>query len=303
MSTFVGIDGGGTRTLAALTDAAGAVLAEAEGPSARIDILDPAAGARELAELTRVVLRRGSAPVPATSLCCALSGAGRASERAALEHALRETGVAQTVVIVPDAEAALEDAFGAGPGLLLISGTGSIAWGRNEAGEVARCGGWGYLLGDEGSGYAIGLAAIRAGLRAHDGRLAETPLLRLVLEHARTDEPDALIRWGAAATRADVAALAPGVIETAASDPCAAGIVETATRELAEHIAALHARLGPWTATVPIAFTGGLIAPGRPLRPFLEGALSEWSLDLALLEREINAALGAAALARFALAQ
>jgi len=303
MSYFVGIDGGGTRTLAALTDAAGTVLAQAEGPSGRVNVLDPSAGARELADLTRVVLLNGSISEPVTSLCCALSGAGRVEDRNALEQALRETGVAQTVIIVPDAEAALEDAFGTGPGLLLISGTGSIAWGRSEAGEMGRCGGWGYLLGDEGSAYAIGLAALRVAVRSHDGRVADSPLLGLVVEHAQVDEADALIRWGFAASRADIAALAPAVIEAATHDPAAAGIIENATRDLAEHIAALHARLGPWTGTVPIAFTGGLIAPGRPMRPFLEAAIAEWNLDVALLDREIDAAQGAAALARFALAQ
>jgi N-acetylglucosamine kinase-like BadF-type ATPase len=185
----------------------------------------------------------------------------------------------------------------------VICGTGSIAWGRSEAGDLARCGGWGYLLGDEGSGYAIGIAAVRAALRSHDGRAGETPLFGLVLEHTGETDPDALIRWGAAATRADVAALAPAVIEAAALDPTAAGIVETATRELAEHVAALHARLGPWSGPVPIAFTGGLIAPGRPLRQALESELADWTLDLALLDRAVDAALGAAALARFAVAQ
>jgi glucosamine kinase len=303
MSLFIGIDGGGTRTVAALTDAGGQLLAEAEGPSGRINILEPAAGAQVLAELTRSVLQAGGAGGQATSLCCALSGAGRPAARTPLEQALRAHNVAQTVLVVPDAEAALQDAFGTGPGLLVICGTGSIAWGRSEAGDLARCGGWGWLLGDEGSGYAIGIAAVRAALRSRDGRAAETPLFGLVLEHAGVTDPDALIRWGAAATRADIAALAPAVIEAAALDPTAAGIVETATRELAEHVAALHARLGPWAGPVPIAFTGGLIALGRPLRQALESELSEWTLDLALLDRAVDAALGAAALARFAVAQ
>ncbi|MGH7468891.1 MAG: N-acetylglucosamine kinase [Longimicrobiales bacterium] len=303
MSYFVGIDGGGTQTVAVLTDAAGMPLAQAEGPSGRINVLEPAAGAALLAELTQEVARRAGLTRQLSSLCCALSGAGRPAEREALELALLQTGVAQTVVIVPDAEAALQDAFGAGPGLLLISGTGSIAWGRAESGELARCGGWGYLLGDEGSGYAIGLAALRAALRAHDGRAGDTQLLPLVLQHMEIEQPEALIRRAAEASRADIAALAPVVIGAAATDPMAAGIVENATRELAQHVAALHARLGPWTATVPIAFSGGLIAPGRPLRTLLESALTDWTLDIALLDRAVNAALGAATLARFAVAQ
>jgi N-acetylglucosamine kinase-like BadF-type ATPase len=303
VSYFVGIDGGGTHTIAVLTDAAGAVLSVAEGPSGRVNVLEPAAGAETLAQLTRDVTQRAGLSSPVSSLCCALSGAGRPAERTALEDALRATTVANTVVIVPDAEAALQDAFGSGAGLLVISGTGSIAWGRSEAGELARTGGWGYLLGDEGSAYAIGLAAVRAALRSSDGRAGETPLLATVLEQTGVAAPEELVRWGAAAARSDIATLAPAVITAAATDPTAAGIIEDATRDLAEHVAALHARLGPWSAAVPLALTGGLIAPGRPLRPFLEAALVDWHLDLALLDREVDAANGAATIARFAVAQ
>jgi N-acetylglucosamine kinase-like BadF-type ATPase len=112
-----------------------------------------------------------------------------------------------------------------------------------------------------------------------------------------------MVRWAAAAARSDVAALAPPVIQAAATDPTAAGIVEGATRDLAQHVAGLHARLGPWTEAVPLALAGGLLALGRPLRVQLESALTDWTLDLALLDRDVDAAQGAAALARFAVAQ
>jgi glucosamine kinase len=302
MSFYVGIDGGGTGTHAVLTDAAGLVLASADGPSGRVHPLDPAAGAATLAELARIVLATVNT-TRARGLCCALSGAGRADDRTVLEDALRRTGIADTVLIVPDFEGAMHDAFAGGPGILLISGTGSSAWGRSESGAVARCGGWGYLLGDEGSAYAIGLAAMRAALNAHDGRAGQTELHPFVLLEAGVNEPDQLIRWAAAADRSDIAALAPGTIEFAATDAAAAGIVDAATRDLAEHIAALHARLGPWSGTVPIAFTGGLISIARPLRRYLESALAEWQLDVALLDREVDAAAGAAALARAAITE
>ena len=297
MTFYVGIDGGGTGTHAVLTDAAGLILASADGPSGRVNPLDPAAGAAALADLARSVLTAVNT-TRARALCCALSGAGRAHDRTALEDALRKTDIAESVTIVPDFEGAMHNAFEGGPGILLISGTGSSAWGRSESGDVARCGGWGYLLGDEGSGYAIGLAAMRAALNAHDGRGGQTELLAFVLGEIAVNEPEELIRWVAAADRSDIAALAPGTIDLASTDAAAAGIVDAASRDLAEHIAALHARLGPWSSTVPIAFTGGLISVGRPLRRYLESALVEWQLDVALLDREIDAAVGAAALAR-----
>jgi N-acetylglucosamine kinase-like BadF-type ATPase len=299
MAYFVGIDGGGTQTHALLTDETGAHLAEADGPSGRVSALDPAANAPPLAELTIRVLQLVEAD-RATAMCCALSGAGRVKERATLEGAIREYRIADTIIVVPDYEAAMQDAFGDGPGILLIAGTGSSAWGRNESGEVKRCGGWGYLLGDEGSAYAIGLAGLRAALHAYDGRAGETTLMSTLLQLALVDQPEDLIGWSGAASRADVAALAPSVIRAAEDDATAAGIVEEQVRELAEHVAALHAGLGPWSGTTPIAFSGGLITPDRPLRIYLENALVEWQLDIALLERDVDAARGAAAIARAA---
>lgn len=303
MSLFVGIDGGGTQTTAVVSRADGTVIARVDGGAGRVDVLNPTAGAHTLAELTRAALRHVGGDTLADSLCCALSGAGREPERSQLEQALREADVARTVLVVPDFEAAWQDAFGDGPGILLIAGTGSAAWGRAPDGRRARCGGWGYLIGDEGSAYSIGLAAIRAAMHAYDGRSRETQILAYVLRASNVDETEALVRWTAKATRAEVARLAPDVIALAATDTTAAGIVEQATRDLALHIASLHSRLGPWLGPTPLALTGGLIGVNRPLRPHLVNTLSEWELPLALLDREVDAALGAAALAQFAIAQ
>ena len=300
MSLYVGIDGGGTRTTAVVARADGTVLARVEGGAGRVDVLDPAGGATALAELTRAALKQVGGETLADSLCCALSGAGREPQRTQLEQALRAQNVARTVIIVGDFEAALQDAFGSGPGILLIAGTGSSAWGRAEDGRMERCGGWGYLIGDEGSGYSIGLAGLRAAMQSHDGRAGETELVSAVLQLTSLDQPTGLVQWAAAASRADIAGLAPAVIELSNTDTTAAGIVEQAVRELELHIAALHNRLGPWTQPAPLALTGGLIAPGRPLRDHLDRALAEWELPLVLLDREIDGAMGAAALAQFA---
>lgn len=301
MTYYIGIDGGGTRARAVLTDAAGTVLARSEGGAARIDVLQPTALLATLSELVRDAAQQANIDRVAV-LCCALAGAGRNDERAALEAAIRQLGIADAVVVTNDALAALQDALGPAPGLLLIAGTGSIAWGRNETGSMARTGGWGALLGDEGSGYAIGLAALRAAVRAHDGRAAATSLRTTVLPYAAAAEPEDLVRWSAAASKSDIAGLAPQVIAATDTDPEAAGIVKQAARDLAEHVAALHARLGPWTEPPFLAMTGGLIAPGRALRGYVLAELAEWDLPMRVIEREIDAAIGAATLARAAVA-
>jgi N-acetylglucosamine kinase-like BadF-type ATPase len=295
---FVGIDGGGTRTTAVVTSEAGNVLARVQGPAGRVDVREPAAGALTLADLTRTALSEAHTDAPAAALCCALAGAGRPYERNALEHALRTHGVADSIVVVGDAEAALQDAFGDGPGILVIAGTGSSSWGRGENGQVERCGGWGHLLGDEGSGWAIGSAALHAVVQSHDGRKSATKLTASIMQSTGVEAADGLIAWTAAAAKAEIAALAQLVLDLAETDASARGIVETAARDLVEHIAALHARLGPWRGTVVVALTGGLVEVNRPLRPFVEAEIRKRKLAVELLSRPVDAAHGAALIAQ-----
>src|SRR4051812_11326281 len=170
MAVFVGIDGGGTRATALVIDAEGVVLGRAHGGPALVSAVAPTARADALAALATEALAQAATEQVAAVMCCAVAGVGREPERAALEAALRSIAPARDVFVTTDAEAALYDAFGDQQGILLIAGTGSIAWGRGADGRLARCGGWGHILGDEGSGYAIGRAGLRAVMHAHDGR-------------------------------------------------------------------------------------------------------------------------------------
>jgi len=293
---FIGIDGGGSRTVAVLVDEAGNERVRIEGGPGRVDIRAPHEAATLLIELARQAAQQAQAGV--TAICCGLAGAGREPERTIVENALRAAGIAAVATVVTDAEAAMRDAFGTGSGILLIAGTGSIAWGRGEDGRVARTGGWGHLLGDEGSGYAIGIGALRAVLRAHDGRGAPTSLEARLLGAIGLAAPELLVHFVANAGKADIAAFAPLVFAEAVHDSVALGIIEEAARALAAHVAALYTRLRPWSATVPFALSGGLIAADRPLRPFVLDALEDWDLDLTLQEADVDPARGAAALAR-----
>lgn len=294
---FIGIDGGGTRTVAVLIDDAGRERARMEAGAGRIDLRAPDEAIRTLTNLAAAIARHAG-DQPVTSLCCGLAGAGREPERTVVEDALRAAGIAALATVVTDAEAAMCDAFGTGPGILVIAGTGSIAWGRAEDARVARTGGWGHLLGDEGSGYAIGSAALRAVLRAHDGRGAPTSLERTILHATGLSAPELLVHFVLNAGKADVAALAPLVFAEADADTVALGIIEEAARALAAHVAALHTRLRPWAMPTPLAFSGGLVSNRRPLRPFVLAALAEWDLALSLHEADVDPARGAATLAR-----
>ena len=194
-------------------------------------------------------------------------------------------------------EAVFHDAFGDGPGILLIAGTGSIALGRHETGREGRVGGWGSLLGDEGSGYAIGLEALRRVARNADGRGPETRLREAVLSRLSLDGVDALVAWSAQAEKAEIASLVPAVVESSRRGDAVAGeILVKAVEELSGHVLTVLTNLGPWSYPPGVALSGGLLQPGGPLRRAIEVAMSEQRLRL--VDREPDAALGAAKLAR-----
>jgi glucosamine kinase len=298
---YIGIDGGGTRTTAVATDREGRELARLEGGAALVRSTNPTAGAAALADLTDRLLHRPGAAPPATAICCALAGAGRHQDRTAIAAALQREAIAERVRVVTDADAAFHDAFGTAPGILLIAGTGSIALGRAADRRTARVGGWGTLLGDEGSGYALGLAALRASARAHDGRGPETALLPAFQTQLALAAAEDLIHWTASATKREIAALAPIVLAAADEGDGAARIIaDGATRELVGHLDSLIRVLAPWHEPPTFAFAGGLIAPSGPLRTRLVRSLEAAGPGLShrLLDRAVDAARGAATLAR-----
>ena len=138
------------------------------------------------------------------ALCVGVAGAGRETERQELWQALMSRDLASELVIHSDYSIALDDAFGDGPGVLLISGTGSVAFGRGPAGATARCGGWGPVAGDEGSGAWIGRRALSVVTAAADGREPETALTGAILTAAQVNETPDLIAWAADATPGDI---------------------------------------------------------------------------------------------------
>lgn len=293
----IGIDGGASVTRAIVMDARdGRVLGRRQGGPALTGRPESPFDIEAIIETGRQAAHTAAIELPAAALCAGLAGVGRAPERDLVESELRGRGLARIVSVVTDAEVAFYDAFGEGPGLLLIAGTGSMVWGRAEDGREARAGGWGVLLGDEGSGYEIGLGALRASVRAADGRGQGTELLARILEQLQLREPEELVPWSAAARKAEIAALAPLVSQIAAAgDAIAADIIQRSIASLLTLVAALLSRLGPWSAPPRLALTGGLIAPGGPLRDPILSSLVGY--DCRVIETPLNAARGAARLA------
>lgn len=295
-STYIGVDGGGTHARAVVVDEDGRELARRVGPAGLVDPRDPGSAAAAVAQLVRDALLDADAP-PAAALCCGLAGAGRPHEREAVRIALTLEHIAERIGVVGDAEAAMADAFPDGAGVLVVAGTGSIAWARTSDGEALRVGGWGQLLGDEGSGYDIALRGLRAVAHASDGRRPPTELSAVLLAAAHLTDPDDLIAWAASATKAQIAALAPLVLSCASrGDDAAAAIRTHAVTALVDLAAAAVRRTG--ADSLPIALTGGLVSGTGPLRSAVADAIRERLPHARLTDRPVDAALGAARIAR-----
>jgi N-acetylmuramic acid 6-phosphate etherase len=201
-SFFLGIEGGGTRTVALLADAHGQIRKRFELGPLNLKLASDTDIFRRLREIkSRVALRPSSG-----SLC--LAGCRTAADRARLRSLAKRIWPGVPVYVGNDLDSGFTAAFGRnGVGILVVSGTGSCVQGRNGK-QIARAGGWGHLLGDHGSGYWIALTGLRAAVREHDRRGAITPALRRVLRRLCLNSPDELIDWIQGANKAEVAALA-----------------------------------------------------------------------------------------------
>src|SRR5437867_5468501 len=227
-SIVVGIDGGGTKTRGLLVDEHGERIAEAIGAGSAVRPQEVERSAGIIAGVVRDALEIGEkTDVRPRVLCVGVAGVGREPERQELWDALVAQQLAEEVVVQTDLAIALDDAFGEGPGVLLIAGTGSSAYGRGPAGATARCGGWGPIIGDEGSGAWIGRRALSVVTAAADGREPETALTGAVLTAAQLNETSDLVAWSANAPPSQLATLAPVVLSVAESGDLRANAIVT----------------------------------------------------------------------------
>lgn len=265
----VGVDGGGTHLRVVATDVRLRVLGTGLAGSANPSLVGRDVAAERVgAAIAQALDEAGLPPEKVAAVALGIAGASvahsadwvRAVGRAALPGAL--------VLPSADYEIALAGANGRLEGVVIAAGTGSVAYGVSPAGESALAGGWGYLLGDEGSGYWLGLEALRAATRADDGRGVRTTLsaevpAALGIEAGRA----ALIAWlyrGPGPRNGEIAGLAPLVLRLAEQgDAAAADIVRRAAAHLADLGRAVADRLA--LGDPRYAFAGGLLSEPNPL--------------------------------------
>lgn len=296
MSLLAGVDAGASHSEVAVGDRSLSVLARKQGGPGALGRGETASVARSTAELVEGALLDAGSTAPAAALVVGAAGAGRESERKALESALRETGIASKVQVTTDASLALESAVGRRSGMVLMAGTGTLAIGRDARGKVHRVGGWGWQFGDEGSGYALARAALSAISRAADTRGPDTRLTADLMRERGVGTVEELLAWARSETPDQIAALAPIVCQAAiGGDPVAQVLVEAAARELAHHVEALAARLAIQSPSV--ALSGGLLQAGSPVRSALVALSSRRKPPIKITEAKVDPAAAALALA------
>ncbi|HEU4748797.1 MAG TPA: BadF/BadG/BcrA/BcrD ATPase family protein [Gemmatimonadaceae bacterium] len=273
----IGVDGGGSRTRVMVGTADGEELATLEGPGSAISLQGVEHSAAVIADLVTRALAEIAQPgaVFPRILYCGVSGTGREEAAKALHSAVDRKELAEEVIIDSDGLIAYYDAFEDRPGILLVAGTGSIAYGRSPSGTLVRCGGWGPSFGDEGGGGWIGRRALSIVAASSDGREPATALLFPILAATQCEDVQDLIQWAAAADARAFASLVPAVLSTAgAGDPRASALVTLAAEELVLHIRALARQLfSDERAAVSVALSGGLMHRGSLLRKRLEQRL------------------------------
>ena len=267
MSYFLGMDGGGTRTTAWLADDHGRIVARADaGPSNPLKAGSEAAE-HELLRASRLAIKRARLERAHVleAVCVGLAGVDRPQVHRPLLAWLRRSVPAHAHLLTSDAAIALEAAIGDRPGIMVISGTGSIGYGRDERGRVLRSGGWGTLFDDAGSGYDLGRKAITASLHALDGRGPHTRLEAKICHALRLHDIARVILRPLAPHQ--IAALFPLVLAAAREgDAVARQLCEEAGHELADIALALLDRFGWRKGGALVACAGGVFASSLRIR-------------------------------------
>ena len=304
---IIGIDGGGTKTSAALCAPDQSILAEAQGESSNIQLVGVERAAENILSLVRQCCHSVGCTISEVgAIVAGVAGVGRAADRQQLFDGIVSLAQKNQISLPPfsiesDSRIALEGAFHGKPGIIVIAGTGSMVLGKNTSGKLYRAGGWGRLIGDEGSGYAIGREAFRTIAREMDGSKTKTHLTKLFAEQFQFDSQEAIIH-AVYRTNFDIASVVPLVLQAAAKDDKAAKkIIANATLELIETINIVAEKLTKHSmknVRYPLSFAGSLLINdniySRKVRAAIKRTLPQFSVRAA----KASPVIGAVAMAQ-----
>jgi N-acetylglucosamine kinase-like BadF-type ATPase len=299
----LGVDGGGTKTLAAICDSSGHVLGVGRGGASNIDDVGLEQASTNIQQA--VAAARKQANLEMRPFDAAFLGlAGIVSERdRELARGLAtklELAAPERLGVDHDCRIALAGGLSGRAGIVLIVGTGSSCFGINANGDSWRAGGWGSLISDEGSAYFLGRESLIASVRALDGRGPNTELAAIMLEQLGVLQPDDLLHriYVTGLNRSEIAALAPLVLEVANDgDLVALEILERGSRMLAECVKAVAKHLQLEHQTFEVVAVGGLYNASKLVQQKLRQQILEFLPDAQITPPELSPVLGACLLA------
>lgn len=293
-----GWDGGGTKTTVEILSLQGTVLFRGHAGPLNINGTSLEEVQRTITGALALMAAQPGGLAACHGLCIGSAGVSNPKAGETIRGLLGAGGYEGNTLLVGDHETALYGAHNGGEGLLLITGTGSICVGRDAQGNTHRCGGWGHLVDDEGSGYAIGRDVLAAVCRAADGRTPQTMLTPMVWEKLGISSMPELIAWiyRKDAEKKDMAALAPLFSDARdKGDEAALAIQTKAAAQLALLVQGVAGSLGMHRANV--VFSGSIILKDPPLRASVEELLARSNPGLCVTDAQSDAARGAALMA------
>ncbi len=298
---IVGIDGGGTKTEAVIADLDGNILGIGKAGTSNYHIIGLRRAIASIMEAIEFAEENAGLNIQRYKVAClGLAGAGRSDDRLILLDAVRELRIFDKVIIKHDAAIALAGATVLKPGVIVIAGTGAMAYGINQSGEEKRSGGWGNILGDEGSAYYIGRKALNAACKAYDGRGNPTTLLDAIIQFWKLKDFDSIIKkvYGMTNSVQDIASIAPLVSKAAeARDEVAVEILKDSARELALCTISVIKGLRMENDKFTVAISGSVFNAGDIIiKPFKE-YIASVSMSANIINPMFSPVIGAVLLA------
>ena len=299
MAFFLGIDGGASKTSCVLGDEQTILGRGIAGSSNVIRVGEATARESLTYSILQACSAAGISPSQITSTCVGVAGSERDEVRVPIQRFVGEV-VAGAVQILGDMVVALQAAFGDGPGVIVVAGSGSIAYGRSASGDTGRAGGWGFAVSDEGSGYWIGRRAIATCLRTGDAQGKwDCELLSEVMDLLDVSTREQLILKVNASPPPNFASLAPAVLALSdRGDATAQSVLSAAGEELAALATVVLKRLFMNVASVPVAMSGGVFSNSAFVRQVFYNCLLAAFPPATLNPSVIDPVLGALELAR-----
>jgi len=301
MSVHLGIDGGGTNTRAVLVTDRGEVLGMGHGGPANVNAVGVEAAQASLELAVANARKAAGLDASATFASAFLGIAGVVSDQ---DHVLTRS-MAQALELAPenavgvdhDCRIALSGGLSGRPGVVLIVGTGSSCFGLNAQGQTWRAGGWGHWISDEGSGYWLGIQALRVAVMSHDGRRPASSLTERVMDRMEIGDMNDLMHrlYVPGLSKAEIAAFAPLVLDAAREgDAAASALLDQGANELAECVAAVTRQLD--LEAIELVTVGGLIQGSDLLQARLRNAVHARLPGCRIVEPDLPPVLGAALL-------